>query len=169
MSRSDRQIPAPLVAVVGWLLPGAGYWLIGERARGTTIGVTIIALFLLGLLLSGVRVIEVPGYDSYGNQIRLGRDGRRGSGAAEGGWVLTSGGLISEIAGKPWFVPQLLAGPITLISAGLSVDAAQRGAWRVHARLAEIGTLYTAIAGMLNMLAIIDSAHRAAHAESSAR
>jgi hypothetical protein len=30
-----------------------------------------------------------------------------------------------------------------------------------HARLAEIGTLYTAVAGMLNLLAIIDSSYRA--------
>jgi hypothetical protein len=29
-------------------------------------------------------------------------------------------------------------------------------------RLGEIGTLYTAIAGMLNLLAIIDASHRAA-------
>ena len=29
---------------------------------------------------------------------------------------------------------------------------------RTHGRLSEIGTLYTAIAGMLNLLAIIDSA-----------
>ena len=31
-----------------------------------------------------------------------------------------------------------------------------------HSRLWEIGTLYTAVAGMLNLLAIIDSSHRAA-------
>jgi hypothetical protein len=29
------------------------------------------------------------------------------------------------------------------------------------ARLAEIGTLYTAVAGMLNLLTIIDASHRA--------
>jgi len=30
-----------------------------------------------------------------------------------------------------------------------------------HSRSWEIGTLYTAVAGMLNLLVIIDSAHRA--------
>lgn len=165
---SQSRVPVPIVAAAGWVVPGGGYWLIGQRARGTTIGVTIIALFLLGLLISGVRVIEVPGYDGYGAQIRIGSDGRRVSGVSEGGWALTSGGLISEVLNKPWFVPQLLAGPITLISSGFSVQAANHGASRVHARLAEIGTLYTAIAGMLNLLAIIDSAHRAAHGEGAA-
>jgi len=33
-----------------------------------------------------------------------------------------------------------------------------------HARLAEISTLYTAVAGMLNLLAVIDSTFRAVHA-----
>ena len=31
-----------------------------------------------------------------------------------------------------------------------------------HARVNEIGVLYTAVAGMLNLLAMIDAAHRAA-------
>jgi hypothetical protein len=34
-----------------------------------------------------------------------------------------------------------------------------------HARVNEIGTLYTAVAGMLNLLAIIDSAYRSARQE----
>jgi hypothetical protein len=159
---SRSRVPAPIVAVVAWLLPGAGYWLIGQRARGTTIGITILLLYILGIFISGIRVIEVPGYDANGFSIRVGRHGQRvHAGSDEGGWVLTSGGLIGEVANKPWYIPQLLAGPITLISSGLSVQAAQRGYSRSHARLVEIGTLYTAIAGMLNLLAIIDAAHRA--------
>jgi hypothetical protein len=30
-----------------------------------------------------------------------------------------------------------------------------------HARVSDIGTLYTAVAGMLNLMAIIDSSYRA--------
>jgi hypothetical protein len=37
------------------------------------------------------------------------------------------------------------------------------------ARLAEIGTLYTAVAGMLNLLTIIDAAHRASALPSGER
>lgn len=161
-SRPRSRVPAPLVAAAGWLVPGAGYWVIGQRARGATIGMTIVVLYLLGLLISGIRVLDVPGYDSDGIQIRINPQGRRVS-SPDGGWVLTHGGLIAEVANKPWFVPQIMAGPITLISAGFSVRAAQEGAPRSHARLAEIGTLYTAIAGMLNLMAIIDAAHRSAH------
>ena len=74
-----------------------------------------------------------------------------------------------EIAEKPWFVPQFLTGPAALASAGLSVKASRQAAPRVHARLADIGTLYTAIAGMLNLMAIIDAAHRASRGESASQ
>jgi TM2 domain-containing membrane protein YozV len=50
---------APLVAVVSWLVPGAGYLILGQKARGLTVGITILALFFAGLLISGVRCLEV--------------------------------------------------------------------------------------------------------------
>ena len=157
-----------LVAAAGWIVPGAGYWLIGQRTRAMVVGITILALFLLGVLIAGVRVIDVPGWDLAGQPIRTDRVGRRLAPRSvqrdDSQWVLRRWrGIVSEIANKPWFVPQLVAGPITLAGAATSVQAAHRGVPRVHARLADIGTLYTAIAGMLNLMAIIDAAHRASH------
>jgi hypothetical protein len=167
MSSRRPEIPSPIVAIVGWLVPGAGYCLIGQWSRGLTIGITIITLFVLGILFAGVRVIEVPGYDEIGMPVRVDPQGRRYPRThpdyEQGGWAITSGGLVGEIANKPWYIPQVLAGPITLISSSYSVRLAQQGVTRVHARLMDIGTLYTAIAGMLNLLAMIDSAHRARH------
>src|SRR4051812_35337040 len=46
--------PPPLVALAGWLLPGAGYWLIGQRTRAITVGTTILTVFVLGILVSGI-------------------------------------------------------------------------------------------------------------------
>lgn len=34
--------------VAGWLLPGAGHWLLGFRARAVVIGVTLLGLFWFG-------------------------------------------------------------------------------------------------------------------------
>ena len=75
---------------------------------------------------------------------------------------------------KPWFVGQILCGPIALAASAVSIHAARPTAAAVaasdspvqtvaisHARSWEIGTLYTAVAGMLNLLAMIDSAFRA--------
>src|SRR5215213_1327128 len=59
---SDRPSPVtspPLVALAAWLVPGGGYFLLGQRARGLTVGVTVVALFVFGLLIGGVRALEV--------------------------------------------------------------------------------------------------------------
>jgi hypothetical protein len=128
--------PPPLVALAAWLLPGSGYFLIGQRTRGMVIGLTVIAMFLLGLLIAGVGVVDAPDFSGPG-----------------GGWV-------GRVLQKPWFIGQTLMGPIGLAAAWIdhNLDPQHRAA---TARLGEIGTLYTAVAGMLNLLAIIDASHRA--------
>ncbi|MCY2953959.1 MAG: hypothetical protein NTU53_18615 [Planctomycetota bacterium] len=141
MSRAHdtNPVPAPLVALAAWLLPGSGYLLIGQRARALTISITILLLFVLGLLIGGVKVVDPPA--SYTpNPLKI-------------------------LFDKPWFVGQILAGPITLVTVAVGKDSDDRVASSSfhpsHARVNEIGTLYTAVAGMLNLLAIIDSTYRA--------
>lgn len=170
--------PAPVVALFGWVVPGGGYFLIGETGRGIIICVTIFAVFLAGLLIAGIRVVDVPGFDDAGRKVFVYPrrpspnkpdivEVRNTNGA--GRWVLLAHPL-NEIANKVWNVPQFMAGPIYLVSANFSVRLARPdtttspptpGVPRIHGRLAEIGTLYLAVAGVLNLLAIIDSAHRA--------
>jgi hypothetical protein len=159
-------VSAPLVALAGWLVPGSGYWLIGQRARAVIICAAIVMLYVMGLLIGGVRVIEVPGYDTQtGRQIRVGHRGRvypNDREYAQARWVLLARPL-PEIANKPWFAAQVLAGPISLASAAASNHYARLSVPRVHAPLDNIGTLYAAVAGMLNLFVIIDSTYRAGH------
>jgi hypothetical protein len=139
-SSMSSSAPPPLVALAGWLLPGAGYWLIGQRVRAITVGVTILAVFVLGILISGIRVVQAPDMTAPGN-------------------------VAQKILTRPWFIGQVLIGPVGLGSAYVSDQLAQSARYRnieAKARLAEIGTLYTAVAGMLNLLTIIDAASRAA-------
>jgi len=163
-----------LVALAGWILPGSGYLIIGQRSRGITIGLTIIILFFLGLLIGGVRELEVPGYGPTANKIRVASRGGFGASEAyasddleEGPWVMTRHPL-DEIRNKPWSIPQIMMGPIDLLCDMWSLQASQRVSeashaigTRSHSRTNEIGVLYTAVAGLLNLLAIIDSAYRA--------
>jgi hypothetical protein len=103
------------------------------------------------------------------------------------GWAMRTHPM-EEIRAKPWSIAQIMAGPIAIVAGAGAVVASRHadpqavftfnaadssalptnpypaGA-RSHARVNEIGVLYTAIAGMLNLLAIIDSAHRAAEAQ----
>lgn len=168
IARSATTAPPPLVAIVSWLLPGAGYLLLGQRARALTIGITIVTLFVLGLLIAGVRALEVPGYDAHGREIMV-PVGRNAEGDVVRKWVMLASPL-SEIRDKPWSVPQVLTGPISLAAAAWSVYESApdpqnplhaRGALS-HARVNEIGSLYLSVAGLLNLMAIIDVAYRAA-------
>lgn len=134
--RRSLPIPPPLIALGGWALPGLGYLLIGQRARGLTIGLTILSLYVMGLLIGGMKVVEQPSFtDASGLN-----------------------GHFTALFQKPWYVAQILAGPVTLLAANIGLND---GYAVSHARVNEIGTLYTAVAGMLNLLAMIDSSYRA--------
>lgn len=139
MSDRSSSIPTPVVALIAWLCPGAGYLVIGQRSRGLTIGITVLILFLFGLLIGGLKVVAAPDL----------------GGAA--------GGLRGLVSNDPWFIAQFFTGPVGLLTAYIAKDPAFAVS---HARMNEIGTLYTAVAGMLNFLAIIDSTSRAIHRHS---
>lgn len=175
-----RNVSPPLAAFASWLIPGGGYWLIGQRTRAVTVGVTIVLVFAMGLLIGGVRSLEVPGWDDDGMKIRLNDRGERvlpdyGDAYTRATWILGSRRWIFELRAKPWFIAQGLAGPVALGAGAWSIWAAtdpdgDDGPLDVpgaasHGRVNEIGVLYTAVAGMLNLLAMIDASHRANQAE----
>jgi hypothetical protein len=144
MNEPVKYPPQPfVVAVAGWALPGLGYWLIGHRWRAIASGAAIILLFVSGLLIGGIRVIDVPGVDPV--------EARRGG--------VTLAAAIME---KPWYIPQFLNGPINFAASLASKSAVENKVPRSTARVFEIGQLYTAVAGMLNLFIIIDAAYRAA-------
>lgn len=143
------QPPPPLVAAISYLIPGGGYWLTGERPRGLIVGITVLSLFVFGMLLGGVRAIEVPLFDEKGN-------------------YQDSANLVREIANKPWSALQVLCGPVAIAGGVLSIMAGEPGNGQTpalgalsHGRVNEIASLYMGVAGLLNLLAIIDAAHRA--------
>src|SRR2546423_9648872 len=133
-SQSSSSVPVPIVALSTWIVPGSGYWLIGQRGRALTVGITIIILFILGLLIGGVRVVDVPP------------------------GVLSS--PVNAVSQKPWFVGQILAGPLTLIASSIRPD---EGYFASHSRLNEIGTLYTAVAGVLEFVAVNGAGYSGGH------
>jgi hypothetical protein len=193
--------PSPVVvAMAGWLVPGAGYWVLGQRARALIVGITIIILFTAGTLIGGVRSIQVPGYGENGGRLytwyELAPDGGRATGltrvsdtkpepeppaynfrkAAQGPWVATDfRSLLAEVGNKPWSICQIMAGPLAIGGGAASVwasrapDAGTPAPGSLsHSRVNEIAVLYTAVAGMLNLLVVIDAAGRAAHRERTA-
>ncbi|MFI5380074.1 MAG: DUF6677 family protein [Tepidisphaerales bacterium] len=65
---------------------------------------------------------------------------------------------IQGILQKPAYMGQILTGPMAIICARVAADPSFATS---HSRANEIGTLYTAVAGMLNLLVIIDVSFRA--------
>jgi hypothetical protein len=186
-------VPLPVVVVFAWLIPGGGYFLIGERARAVTAGVAIVMLFLAGIAVGGIRIADPPGWGQYGYMTQLvqrfdrrrqqmeddytriepaspdeSRDPSEDDRDQAAGPALLRQPM-AELGDKPWYVGQILCGPIALVASAVSVNAAHPSAgspgqetWpSSHSRSWEIGALYTAVAGMLNLLVIIDSAYRA--------
>lgn len=131
-SRPHRiNLAAPILA---WLLPGLGHWSLGYRRRGIRIGVGILSIYVLGLLIGGLYVID----------------------SKNARW---------------WYYGQCLAGPATPIIhywlvAGheppdVPPDSASADTGRLYvtpsfSHVNEVGTLYTTIAGMLNLVALFD-------------
>ncbi|MGC8551441.1 MAG: DUF6677 family protein [Phycisphaerae bacterium] len=46
--------------MLGWLVPGLGHYLVGDRKRALIFAVAIHLLFFMGLLLGGVRALDRP-------------------------------------------------------------------------------------------------------------
>src|SRR5690242_10763230 len=101
--------PPPLVALAGWLLPGAGYALIGQTMRGFVVGVTILLLFVAGLLIGGMRVVDSSYVESV--QQRQERE-RTESDLRRYNPNYVPPTPIARTLQKPWFIGQVLAGPV---------------------------------------------------------
>jgi hypothetical protein len=180
MDEVERNRSPLLVVLAGLLLPGLGYWLVGQRRRALAVGGAILLMYLLGLLVAGVRVVEVPGWDEDGQKVYYSlhrfrdQEGnlrvayRQVEGQPREGepanWVLTLN-FRGEVFNHIWFVPQSLMGLPTVVAGYLSIDAAQAGVAKSLSRAAEVGTLCTSVAGMLNLLAVIAAASLAAREE----
>jgi len=62
--RRHENYPTPfllVVAVAGWLLPGAGYFLLGQKKRAIIIFVTITLTLCTGLYIGSIGVIDFEG------------------------------------------------------------------------------------------------------------
>src|SRR6266702_6340190 len=53
VSGKSTTMPATLVLLAGWLVPGAGHFLLKKWIRGSLLLVSIVSMFLIGLALKG--------------------------------------------------------------------------------------------------------------------
>ena len=134
-----------ITGLAAWVVPGGGYFFLKDMRRALVVFVTIVLTFLMGLYIGSI-------------------------------------GVIDQIHAKPWYMAQLINSPAVMLigqhvkaaylRAQARIDAAEtssersaaqaqarKEAYYVFARPNEIGQIYTSIAGLLNLLCIVNAVH----------
>jgi hypothetical protein len=140
MIRSLKNNHALFLSVVGslaWLVPGGGHYALGERKRAGVICVTVLLTFAVGLYAGSI-------------------------------------GVIDPLGAKAWYFAQVMNSPAVMLLgshvANLQRQAdrevaenqpARTVAYRVYGRPGEVGQIYTSIAGLLNLLCIVNAIYTA--------
>ena len=60
-SKENHALFLLIVGLLGWLLPGAGYFLLNEKKRSIIIFATIVLTFCTGLYIGSIGVIDFVG------------------------------------------------------------------------------------------------------------
>jgi hypothetical protein len=129
-SDMDHGLLLLIVAILAWVVPGAGHFFIKEKKRAAIIFVTITATFVLGLFIGSIAVVDPVG-----------------------AW--------------PWYIGQMLTSPIVAAIPPIAQQATQVGPGGELIKLVsygrphDTGQIYTAIAGAMNLLAILSAVYMA--------
>jgi hypothetical protein len=124
-------LTAPVAGFLAWLVPGLGHLYIGQRVRGCVCLVAITVTFWTGVAIGGVQ------------------------------------GTVDPHERTLWFLAQLCTGGNTLAAYALhgavtpGRTAGDRPAFVAHWLSADVGVHYTGVAGLLNLLVILDVLGRA--------
>jgi hypothetical protein len=73
------------------------------------------------------------------------------------GIYVGSVGVIDPVHARPWYAAQVMNTPLVMILGRLGAT----GNYRVFGRANEIGQIYTSIAGLLNLLCIVNAVYMA--------
>lgn len=73
------------------------------------------------------------------------------------GLYVGSVGVIDPVGAKPWYAAQVMNSPVVILLGRLSAT----GQYPVYGRPNEIGQIYTSIAGLLNLLCIVNAIYTA--------
>ncbi|MCE9619548.1 MAG: hypothetical protein K8R92_06535 [Planctomycetes bacterium] len=128
-------------AILGWILPGLGHYKAGEKARGKLILLGVGGLFLLGVLVGGVDCVDRR------------EDGMWFVAQAGAGGLAFATDLLNSSLLKSGEVGELL--PLA-VQGGKIMVSSYKGAGPSN----EIGTLLCGLAGMMNVVAVLDVLHR---------
>ena len=120
LSKENHVLFLLIVGLLGWLVPGAGHFLLKEKIRAIIIFATITLTFCTGLYVGSI-------------------------------------GVIDPVAAKPWYLAQIMNSPMVAVLGHLTAG----GGFPVYGKPNEIGQIYTSVAGLLNLLCIVNAVYLA--------
>jgi hypothetical protein len=124
---SRKSVPAPFLALVGWLVPGGGYLLLGRKSQFALFLLMVTGAFAAGLALDGSilgpQAGELQGLDGFSSLLAQ------------------AGTLVKSFTGGPYLFARIFGS-----SQGF-----------LQGRLHEFGTILLVMAGLLNLLALADA------------
>jgi hypothetical protein len=152
-STIDLRNPAT-AALLSWLVPGLGQVYQGRRLKGFLFMAALLTTFTLGAWLGGGRVVYAswkPGEKRWAFVCQAGI----GIAAIP---ALVQSWRLDGAAREPLFASGFMAPPLSRGQPVSRAYAEQLSIWHKQlGRFFEIGTLYTMLAGMLNLLVIYDA------------
>jgi hypothetical protein len=128
MAANAATVPkVPLTAWIGkvflaWLLPGSGHFLLGRPVRGALIALSVVAMFVMGLMMRGAM------------------------------FEPQTGDLLTTLIYYGGFVGNLASGSLYMLAMALGYNQPDV-AGHVH----DYGTKFLVAAGLLNVLAMVDT------------
>lgn len=145
MHTETGNIFKPIPAILGWIVPGLGHVVIGERGRGLLVFAGVGFLWVSGIFIGGLDSVDK-------NKDTLWFYAQAGSGPMALGVdslnsALIKSGTFGELIDVP--NPQRLNPPPAPVSTLTGVG---------HSN--EYGILFTALAGMMNVVALLDAGSR---------
>jgi hypothetical protein len=143
----------PVAAVLAALVPGAGHVFLGETRRGVLIGVGVLSMFLGGMLIGGIGVVDRrENFIWFLGQAMVGPLAFGVDYVHQTQFKIQTAGNGARIA-----EPDEGRDPGTGRSVRGVAPPYERSLGRVH----ELGTLFATIAGMMNLICVIDALYHA--------
>ncbi len=125
-ANTSTSVPARspiLIVILAWLIPGGGHFLLGRRGRAVIAFATILAAFLIGVLMRGPMF--QPG---------------------------ATGDILSRLIQYGGFVGDLATGLLYFVSVWLGYAPPDQAG-----HTPEYGSKFIVVAGLLNILAMVDA------------
>lgn len=135
--------------LLGWALPGLGHWWLGEKRRAIYVAVGVLGLFAGGLLIGGLDAVDQKEDGPWFLAQAL--NGPVAFIADAANEALLKSGRIGELVPSPPPTPPPGQRPVEVRVSSL------KGIGVVN----DVGMLYIALGGLMNLVAMLDAAARA--------